>query len=233
MRRRRALAGNGLSWGVAHADLELIAAALDGRPEAQKTLKKEVISAARVATRNMPELEGDLVQDLLQSLLTPKPADSKLHSYRATGSLRSWLRTMAVRGAIKLQKKAARETPTEAEFLDRVSDQRISPELALFKTTHQAQFATIFTRALAELEPRQRNMLKLKYLDQLTVQEIGRAYGVHHSSVVRALQKTQDVLLARVKQVLADELQLSQERVESAIGALVSGLHPSVWRGLD
>lgn len=214
-----------------HPDLELVTAALDRDERALEALDAEIVLAAKAATKSTPDLANDVAQELRRELVTAKREDSKLPLYRATGSLRAWLRTMAVRVALKLTKKTAREEP--AELYERVSDAQISPELALFKAQHRDRFAAIFSRALAQLEPRQRTMLKLKYLDQLTVKDIGRAYQLHHSNVVRTLQKTEAALLETVRREFARELQLSEERVDSAIDALVSGLHPSVWRDLD
>ena len=64
----------------------------------------------------------------------------------------------------------------------------------------------------------------------LTVEAIGKVYGVSHSTVSRWLAKAREAVIPETQRVLRDEMRLSPAEFDSVAGLVVSQLDLSVSR---
>ena len=107
------------------------------------------------------------------------------------------------------------------------------PELDLVKRRYGPQFKAALDEALRGLPAKERNLLRLYFVQGLTVEEIGRMEGTHKSTISRWLAKARTQVLEAVRKSLGDNLKLSPPELDSLIGALQSQLHVSLHRALE
>src|SRR5262249_32321867 len=101
------------------------------------------------------------------------------------------------------------------------------PELAFLKHQYREQFRAAFAAAVAALEPRDRNILRHRYVDGLEVNELATIYGLHRVSMSRTLSRIRDELLAGIGRNLhtaGDELESIMALIASQLELSLSGL---------
>jgi len=109
----------------------------------------------------------------------------KIASYAGTGPLGAWLRVVTIRCARDLH----RATHPTAPLTDAIAQPALAPdpELDYLKLRYGAELSAALGQVLRALEPRQRNLMKLYFLDGLTVEVIGGMFGVNRSTITRWL----------------------------------------------
>jgi len=215
-------------------DLFLAAAALFGDGAAVSKLRathRPVLAGylrhIDVSAAFLDEVE----QRLWAAALVGAPgAGPKLASYSGQGALAGWIGIAAQRIALMIRRhEAAEERATdgaaaEAQIL------AVDPELAFIKGKLRHQFQGALQRGLAALDDRERMIYRLHLVDGLTVEAIGKVYGVSHSTVSRWLAKARESVIREAQRVLRDEMRLSPAEFESVAALVVSQLDLSVSR---
>src|SRR5262249_4953408 len=77
------------------------------------------------------------------------------------------------------------------------------------------------SRALAELEPRERLRLSYYYIQSLTLAEVGRLLGEHESTVSRKLADTRTALRKELERRLRSEHGLGEDDVRACYEAVL------------
>ena len=157
-------------------------------------------------------------------------APARLAAYPGTGPL---VRLGARGGAVarpRLAAPAQRQTQADDGDLSILVAPGDDPELAYLKTTYRAEFNASFASALAALEPRQRNFLRLKYLDGLSIDQLGALYGVHRSTAARWVVGAQEALLQETRKLLTERLRLTRSQLDSVLRLISSQLDVSLSR---
>ncbi|MCH9682094.1 MAG: sigma-70 family RNA polymerase sigma factor [Deltaproteobacteria bacterium] len=155
----------------------------------------------------------------------------RILSYRGRGTLKAWVRVMASRFIIDLSRRRS-EPASEGD--DALADRLAGgddTELDYLRHAYGPQLSTAFGQAVAALTVRQRNLLRQRYLHELSAGALARLYGVHRSTVFLWLDKARAALLEQVRTALAERVPGHQ--LESMVGMLGSGLQVSVRRMLD
>jgi RNA polymerase sigma-70 factor (ECF subfamily) len=106
------------------------------------------------------------------------------------------------------------------------------PELRYLKEQHGADFKEAFQKALAELPPKQRNVLALYYIDGLKSTAIAAMYGVQGVTVRAWLKAARDALLSSTESALSDRLGLSSSELRSLIALVRSQIDLTLSRAL-
>jgi RNA polymerase sigma-70 factor (ECF subfamily) len=158
-------------------------------------------------------------------------AQPKLREYSGLGSLQGWLRTVALRLALNLTREGRREVHDEG-LLEALPFTGRDLELDYVRSQHRADFTAAFRDALSALDTRSRNLLRLSYVDRLSIDQLSAMYGTHRSSAARWLNAARDTLLANTRERLAERLKLTQSDLTSLLGALQSNLEISINRML-
>ena len=170
-------------------------------------------------------LGGDLRQVIREKLFVAAPgATAKIADYSGRGDLRNWLRVACVRTLLNLLARGPREELTSSESLYKVAGGAHDPELEYLKRKYRREFQVAFAAAIAELSVRDRNLLRHGFLDGLSIDEIGAAYGVHRATAARWLGAARLRLLARVRQALTERLHISEDEFDSIIRLVQSNL---------
>jgi RNA polymerase sigma-70 factor, ECF subfamily len=216
------------------ADLLLAAACAEQEPTAHAAFDAILgeVDAAGASTRSPRDLVDDVKQLLRVQLLVPKDGKPPgIIGYRGKGPLRGWVRITATRELIRHQRKRAREAPSERPLDEALGDAG-DPLLSQLKAEYRTEFASALREAIVELGPEDRTLLRQQIVDQLSIDEIGAAFGVHRATAARWLQRARGALVTATRGRLAARLKLSVDEVDSVIRLVQSQLDASVIRYL-
>jgi RNA polymerase sigma-70 factor (ECF subfamily) len=181
-----------------------------------------------------PRAEGvdanDLTQSLLMRLVTRgDDRPPRIFAYRGAGSLATWLRVAAHRLEIDTARKRAAR-PEALGAGDELADAAEDPELDLLKRHYRAEFREAFEAALAGLQPRQRNLLRLSVVQGRSATAIAELYGVHRATAKRWLAAIREELFVATRGELMARLDVQQTDVRSIVALIRSRFDVSVQR---
>lgn len=219
------------------ADVYLAAACLANDREALAVFDRDVVAAARGAVRSIDPNDAfidEACQRLRTSLLVgsgdggrPRIAD-----YAGRGPLRAWVGVAAVRTALMIRRSQlrAREVPVDDEdwsgALALISTG--NPELDLLKRQYADAFGSALRDAVAALEPRARAVLRMSFVDALSIDEIGQVYAVHRATAARWIQRACDSVFAQTRELLGERLSLSPTELDRVTALVRSQLDVSL-----
>jgi RNA polymerase sigma-70 factor (ECF subfamily) len=173
-----------------------------------------------------PALAEDAELKLRDKLLLVAPDDApRLASYAGRGPLASWLRAAAVRTAVDLM-RARRELPSDPAGLGDAA--AIDPLLASLKQRYRDEFRIAFQEAAAQLTDRERTLLRYRFLDDLSIDEIGRLYGVHRATTARWIAAIRESLFEATRARLMAQLGIGDSDVDSVLRLIDSQLDVSI-----
>jgi RNA polymerase sigma-70 factor, ECF subfamily len=215
-------------------DLFLCCAALLGDEAAVRALRasaRPVIAGYLQRIDASPAFVDEVEQRLWDSALVGSAeAPPKLGSYSGKGPLAGWLGIVAQRIALMMRRsEASEERAVEGAGIEA----RLvagDPELAFIKGHLRGPFRRAISEALQALDDRERMVYRMHVVDGLSLERIGKSYGVAQSTVSRWMASARDNIVAEAQRLLRDELRASSEDYESMSRLLVSQLDLSVSR---
>lgn len=205
----------------------------------------EPAALAVVEARYLPDVDGVLgkmglsrdnigeVKQRLRNVLFvgDETAPPRIGDYRGIGDLRAWLRVSAMRSALKLLRKGAKETSADDAVLQ-MRAEADDPELAYMKASYRSAFKGAFQEALESLLPRERTLLKQQIVDGLGIDELGTLYDVHRATAARWLQAAREKLLNRTRRAFVVRTGIAVDECESIMRMVRSQLDLSLHRRL-
>jgi RNA polymerase sigma-70 factor (ECF subfamily) len=213
------------------ADLYLASACADGDATAWQLLDHHLLSAIPVLLRRIDASAafGDEVRQRLRTRLAVSPSGGSgtIGDYAGRGALKSWLHISATRIALKLKREQHREDEVGDSEADRILATP-DPELAFIKHRAREDFRLAFQAALADLPARERYLLRLHYLDRLTLAQIGALEQLDKSTISRRLESARQTLLDETTRLLRERLQLETSELDSLFGLIASQLDVSI-----
>jgi RNA polymerase sigma-70 factor, ECF subfamily len=219
-------------------DLYLACACLAGNAAAWRELDRLHLSRVPtfVARIDRSAAFGDEIrQRLSEKLLHSEGGRPKLALYTGRGLLGGWLRVAAVREALNAKRGVDGGDGGKSESVDDlvIAAKEADPEVQLLKRKYAREFADAFKHVLGTLEPDQRNVLRLHYLDGLSLEEVGKAYRVSRATAARWIADAKRTLVARVHEDLGERLGADSVGPQSLISLVRSQLHLSLRRHFD
>src|SRR5262249_13616519 len=169
--------------------------------------------------------DAPLVDETRQLLRARLLAESRLSSYSGRGPLEAWLRVGAVRAALEIVKKERDPGHGEAQELEAPG---LDPELALLKRKYGAELHAAFAQALGALSTDHRNVLRLHYLDGLTIAEVGRTYKLSRATAARRLADARAAIIAGTDASLKERLSIDTAEADSLLEFVRSQLDPTL-----
>src|SRR5262249_8622122 len=97
-------------------------------------------------------------------------------------------------------------------------------ELDYIRVRYRDTFVSAFQATLATLSDRERNLLRLQYVKDLTTERIGRMYGVHRTTAMRWISTAQEHLLQGIRGALMKQLRISDSECDSLLKLVRSRL---------
>jgi RNA polymerase sigma-70 factor (ECF subfamily) len=221
---------------VALADLFLTCGCTLGRHEAfaafDKKFREEIEAVVKRLGRLSPSAD-DARQLIHERLLTS--AAPKIAEFRGRGSLKSWVRVVALRTLLNHRQRAQeKEQAIESDSdIDRLLPAGENPELALMKQHYAAEVRAALRDCIGELNAKERTLLRLAFVEGATVDAIGAVYGVHRATAGRWVQAAHRSLTSGVHRRLRERLRLKTDELESALRLISSGFDTSIARYLE
>jgi RNA polymerase sigma-70 factor (ECF subfamily) len=205
-------------------DLYLACAVLGHDPAALEAFDRAFIGkvdeyVARVTVER--DLIDEVKQALRERLVLGGEGGGKIADYSGQGALGGWVRIAAVRTALNLLRGRRPERPVSEDAPTTARD----PELAFAQARGHDLFRAAFTDAIAALDVQQRTMLRLHYVEGLTMDQLSAMYGTPRSTVARRVDEVRRKILAATEQRLRDEHRLSPSEIASVFRGANSQFH--------
>ncbi|MBL8950990.1 MAG: sigma-70 family RNA polymerase sigma factor [Myxococcaceae bacterium] len=162
----------------------------------------------------------ELCQRVRERVLVGGPK-ARIAAYKGKGALVKWLQAVAASVAIDASRevKARREDDGEDELLE-LKATGDSAEARLLQARDKRAFSAAFKTALGELPPRDRTVMRMRFVDQANLDDIAKTYGVHRTSVMRWLESSQERVMRRTRELLGASLKLSTGELDSLLRGL-------------
>lgn len=203
------------------ADLYLACACAAGDPAALRLFEDQVLPQADAALRRIDPSPAfaDEVRQLLRQKLFVGDGESapKVADYAGRGPLVTWVRVAAVRTALNLLGSGKRERPMTASQVAALAPPVDDPSLRYLKAQFADEFEAALARACAALTDRDRTILRLRFADELNIDQIGGLYGVHRATVARWIARIRDEIFAATRNDLVGRLRLDESDFDSLL----------------
>lgn len=202
-------------------DLLLAAGCVQKLAPALELFEQRFVPDLRQALRTVdpsPSFADEILQQVRDKLLVGDgDAPARLSRYSGSGPLGGWLRVVALREAISKRRENWREVPAEAGLATLAHGGR-SPEQDVAFKQHEIALQSALRAAVAAQPSRTRALLRYYYCDGVGVEELGKIYRVHASTVSRWLAQARDDIHSDTRRRLAEALRQNESQVESTLG---------------
>jgi RNA polymerase sigma-70 factor (ECF subfamily) len=215
------------------SDLYLACACARGDEDALAAFEAAFFAEIDAAARRVggPSVD-ELRQVLRHRLFVADPGERpKIVEFTGRGALRVWVRIAAMRTALNLALRGAREVALEGDALAVLVGGGDDPELTYMKRLYTDAFKTAFKEAFAALGSRERNLLRYAFGKGLTVDAIGSLYGVHRATAARWVAHAHARLIEKLRTALASSI--GQKDLASVLRMLDGRLQITLDRYLN
>jgi len=213
-------------------DLYLACACGHGVPEAIEALEREQFSRIRefaASVTTSPELVKELTQQLRARLLVGDgERPPRILMYSGRGSLGGWVRVTAVR----LARDLGRSERALARAHEKLEVEQLDPELAYLKRAYGPAVSAAIEGALGSLDAEARGLLKMHYVDGLTIEQVGLAFAKSRATAARMLAAARLTLVSAIRERLVGTVGVRQDEADSLLAFVRSQLDVSLARML-
>ncbi len=211
------------------ADLYLAAACIDGDGAALTAFRDTLVPTLRPVLGKLA-MTGAQIDETIQRVLVlvfvGDGGPRQIDNYGGRGTLRSWLRTIAVRTGRRMlggESDAAADDELSA-LPAAVAD----PELEMLRGRYRDEVKRAFAAAFAELAERERNVLRQYHIDELTIDQLAALYQVNRATTARWVAGARMAVVKRTRDHLVQQFGLDVAEVDSIIRLVRSQLDVSV-----
>jgi RNA polymerase sigma-70 factor len=208
-------------------ELYLACACLHHVPLAPETFEQHYLRKLPRLLRNR-ERSAAALDEICQltsvKLLVSTPeGPPKIAEYRGKGELLSWVRITAMRIAAKQQVLQKPTVDPEEELVQPLlNGAGEAPELAFIKQHHQEDLRHAMREAFASLSDEDRYLLRLYYVDRLSMYALEPLLGLSQPTISRRLRDIREKVRKETLRQLQEHLKLSQQDFQSFIQLLDS-----------
>jgi RNA polymerase sigma-70 factor (ECF subfamily) len=218
-------------------ELVLAAACAEGLPSAQEELQTRVLPQVVPAVRRIDPSQAfvdEVRQHLLERLLVARPGKpARIAEFAGESSLVHWVRAVAVRLALNHRRDSGRSPELPAgDGLVEIAAPLRDPQFELLQHGYGQAFSEGLRDALGQLEQRARAVLRLHYVDGLSLAQVGAVYQVNKSTVSRWLGDAREQLLSRLRRDLEGRLGIAAAELDSVLRAIQSRVELSLASAL-
>ena len=218
-----------------HADVDLAGlflacACFDGNPAGVRAFRDAHTADIDIALRRLGCVGAradDLRSAVLEKLFSADPP--KIGSYRGTGSLGKWVRAVTANEATSASRTNARR-----DALLEGAHAELAPmdvELTYLKEHYRGAFRAAFDDAVSGLSHEHVTVLRYRFVDGLTLDQLAAACGVHRATAARRLAEIRQLLLDGTRTRLQQTLRVDRVEFESIIRLIQSNFDVSI-RGM-
>jgi RNA polymerase sigma-70 factor (ECF subfamily) len=219
------------------SDLYLACACANRDERAIRTFEESCLSEVPLFLKHLrqPAEFVDEVRQRVREKLFVSDSERlpKITEYAGRGALGGWLRLVTVRTALMMLRATRVDPPQTTDADDELPALGADPELDLLRSRHRDDFRSAFEAALAALPVSDRTLLRMHYVESLTIDDLAGLYRRHRSTIARQIEGARQQILRAVRDELVPRLGLKQGEIDSLIAALRSQLDVSVLRFLN
>ncbi len=219
------------------ADLYLACGCAAGDTKALRGLEERYFGEVDAALAKVKDssLMADEVRQMLRErlFLAMEGAKPRIAHYSGRGDLRNWLRVTIARTILNQVTRGPKEVPVEDELLQAMPRTSADPELEHLKRHYRADFEDVFPQAIEGLSSRERTLLRQRFVDGLTIQQLCQLYDVHPATMARWLAKARSTMLMRIRKLLMQRLKLNMSEFSSLVRMVRSQLDITLRRFLQ
>jgi RNA polymerase sigma-70 factor (ECF subfamily) len=150
----------------------------------------------------------------------------KIEEYSGRGALGGWVRMLSVRAAIDLRRQRGERVPD----LRDEQPAAIDPELGYLSQRYRREVEEAFRHALTLLDGEQRTLLRMHFVDAVTLDELARLKKLHRATIARRLALARKAILEETHRHLRQRLAVSNDELASLVRLVRSELQISVAR---
>jgi RNA polymerase sigma-70 factor (ECF subfamily) len=213
-------------------DLELAWSALEGNATSALEIERRLqrVAKSTAGKRGDDDFVEEVSQRVRQRLFVG--SNPRLGACQGTGALVVYLKAMVLSVSVDLQRAAKpREEPSSHDStLMRAASLEEGVDARLAHASHRKHFTQAFKEALEELSPEERTYMRMRFVDGLSIDAVGAAFGVHRTTALRWLEKAQKTLLAETRKRLAVRLKLGVSELNSLLLAMKPSLAENLSR---
>jgi RNA polymerase sigma-70 factor (ECF subfamily) len=181
------------------------------------------ITAAASAFDTSPSFVDEVEQRLAEILFVGAAGSGgRIGQYSGQGSLSSWVATAARRIAVRLMKANASGKFVGEEALAKHFSGTADPDLAMLRGQYKLLFDQAIVLALRRLSPRERLILRLHMVEQISMDRIAKMHNVSQPTISRWLQRARVEILRTVRDLVRTEVNLDDGEFDSLLRALRS-----------
>jgi RNA polymerase sigma-70 factor (ECF subfamily) len=215
-------------------DLVLARACSHGEARAVAAFRDRFAGDIAYLTRRWHVLDADdAAQQIWDKLLVGDGGPPRIASYRGQGALKNWVRMVASRVLVDLGRRRLPDRPGATDpvhELASVLEPGSDVQLAVIKVDAANAMRPAIEAAIAELTPRERNLLRYRYVHGLGVAEIAQLYGLHRVTASHAIAHARDRLRDALRDALGARTGLVGEAADSFVQLCWSRLELSLDR---
>jgi RNA polymerase sigma-70 factor, ECF subfamily len=174
------------------------------------------------------DVSAEVKQDIRSRVLVGDGRTPEILDFTGRGDLRSWVRVMAIRRALRQMGRARRDVSVEDDELMQRLVAPGNPELDYAKGIYRREFKQAFEAALRKLPDRERTVLRQHYVDELTIDELGRLYRVHRSTAARMLVRARNLVLEAIRARMMHDLDVPSQDLDSIMRMIRSQIDISL-----
>jgi RNA polymerase sigma-70 factor (ECF subfamily) len=218
---------------LAIEDLFLACACMVQAPGAVIELGRRHGDTIRAAiARLVPGPDGaEIEQQVLAGLMVGSAGSPpKIGTYAGKAPLDRWLQVTAQRAALTWLRARRADVRARKHVAAQPQSEATHPETAYLRERYRADFEAALQGALERLSQRDRALLRLHLVGGLTVESVGKMFGVPQTTTSRWLAKARRALLNDVKSTLHTRLGALSSEIDSLAGLLASDLDISLSR---
>lgn len=214
----------------ATADLYLTFACLEQIPNAFVELERKVLFKVPGWVRRIvlsTARANEVRQEVAKRLLTAEGSNApRLALYAGKGSLEGWVRVAAVRVAHNI--RDAQHSVNGVPLTEIPTTREADPELVAVRKVYAKEFAGALRTTLDTLSRDERNVLRLHYLDGLSIDEVGAAYRVSRATAARMLLRAREAVASKMHELLASEIGAAAPEPASVLALIRDELEESL-----
>lgn len=214
------------------SDLYLAFACASGDRRALASFDRVFLSQVRSYVAKLDSsasFADEVKQQLREKLLVPAQGRPRILDYTGRGPLGGWLRVAAIRTGRNLL-RSAKGAPVASDDVDQIRTAKPDPELGYLKQRYARELRDAFEATLARLGPRERNVLRLYFLEAMSSNAIATMYDVSGATVRLWIKQWREAILDETRKRLAARLRMDSRELDSVMGLVQSQLDLTVSR---